>query len=564
MAKRYTEKEILAEFNKIFGNKYDYSMLEFKNMSTKVTIICSVHGEFRISPSDHKKGVGCRKCYIDSQKITKQEFIQRSKKHFGDRYDYSLFTNHYLDNKKVKIRCCIHNTIFLQEPRNHMRGHTGCPMCRSNILSGNRANIGKIRSQEELNNEFKSKAIKIHGDKYIYDKFNYINSSTKGEIICKEHGSFYQTPGNHLKGTNCPECAKENKKKRTFKFECKEKGIDYHRALKRRQAGLSDQKIFQKGYIRNERVTNEIEVYGIKYPNLSEAIRTLKPASNATTISRWIREGMSTEEAFERIPNPGYSQGIIYLITNQKNNKKYIGLTIQSLERRWKYHIEQANAGQIKSRESLHADIRKYGKDAFSIEEIERGITKKDLEAKERKWIRTFNTLIPNGYNISRGGVSGGSNKKPTNVDGVQFESVKEAIKYLAETRSISKAAAKRRLLKGRIDVKTRSKPGESLIKTKTYKAWSRIIHGALNPKSKQYIAGLSIYENWRDFNQFYNDVGEPSDPDMCFARINKCEGFFPENCTWMTKSQASKINYKHMEDLKLLKFSNSHKKKEK
>lgn len=54
--------------------------------------------------------------------------------------------------------------------------------------------------------DFVSKAKEIHGDKYDYSKVQYINSSTKVEIICPKHGSFWQTPNSHLSGQGCPEC----------------------------------------------------------------------------------------------------------------------------------------------------------------------------------------------------------------------------------------------------------------------------------------------------------------------------------------------------------------------
>lgn len=233
-------------------------------------------------------------------------------------------------------------------------------------------------------------------------------------------------------------------------------------------------------------------------------------------------------------------------------------MTIQTLERRWQYHVEQAKANQIKSEDSLHAAIREYGKEAFDLQIIDRGTTKKDLEAKERKWIKKLNTLIPYGYNISPGGTSGGSNKKPTIIDDIRFESVKKAAEYLAESRDISISAAAKRISVGRIDVRKIAKPGESLVQTKVYKAWSRIIHGALNPKSKEYIPGLDIDECWYDFNNFIQDVGNPPHQEMAFARLDKSKGFFASNCAWMTKSEASKINVAHMK--KPGKFTNKRK----
>lgn len=57
-----------------------------------------------------------------------------------------------------------------------------------------------------MDNIFIEKAKIIHGNKYNYDKIDYINNYTKICIICKIHGSFFQTPGNHLSGRGCKIC----------------------------------------------------------------------------------------------------------------------------------------------------------------------------------------------------------------------------------------------------------------------------------------------------------------------------------------------------------------------
>lgn len=60
-----------------------------------------------------------------------------------------------------------------------------------------------------LNTEkFIERAKKIHGDKYIYDKVIYINSSKKVEVICPIHGSFWVTPNHHITSkSGCPACS---------------------------------------------------------------------------------------------------------------------------------------------------------------------------------------------------------------------------------------------------------------------------------------------------------------------------------------------------------------------
>lgn len=549
MPKKKTQNEIINEFKSIHGDRYDYSEVYYVNSKTKVIVICSVHGKFEITPNHHLKGVGCKDCHFDSQKISKQEFVNRSNKYWGYIYDYSLFEKMPSKGKKVQIKCLLHNVIFSQEPRNHMRGHTGCPKCKSAKLSGNRNNRGTIKTQADLTKEFISRAKKIHGNAYDYSKFKYTNASRDGIIICPKHGSFSQSPSNHLKGTKCPACANQAFTKGTFREKCIEKGTDYYRALKRRQAGHTEEKIFEKGYIGNTRTTKPILVYGNTYPNLMEAIRALKEKVKASpkTIARRIKMGFSTEEAFSLIPNPGYKNGIIYLISHIDSERKYVGLTIQTLEKRWAQHKEDALYYYIKSDESLHAAIREFGPESFNIKILDRGTTKIDLEEKEKKWIKKLGTLVPNGFNISKGGGSGGSNPIPTPIDGILFPSKHEAAEYLAKKKNISTVAAKWRIRFNKHDIKSPAKPGESLVKTQAYKSWSRIKNSVLNPKSKDYIAGITLYKPWEQFDKFLKDNGQPPEQNMAFTRLDKEKGYYPDNCAWLTKSESSKINAAQM-----------------
>ena len=59
--------------------------------------------------------------------------------------------------------------------------------------------------------EFIEKAIKIHGAKYDYALVNYTGVKNKIEIICPEHGSFWQRPDIHLARKGCPDCGGSNK-----------------------------------------------------------------------------------------------------------------------------------------------------------------------------------------------------------------------------------------------------------------------------------------------------------------------------------------------------------------
>lgn len=89
---------------------------------------------------------------------------------------------------------------------------------------------------------------------------------------------------------------------------------------------------------------------------------------------------------------------LIYKITNRISGKIYVGITTRSLEKRWKEHCNLRAKPSI-----LKNAIKKYGKDNFSIEQIDIAVNRLDLLNKEIYWINTLNTLSPSGYNISLG-----------------------------------------------------------------------------------------------------------------------------------------------------------------
>lgn len=96
----------------------------------------------------------------------------------------------------------------------------------------------------------------------------------------------------------------------------------------------------------------------------------------------------------------------IYKITNQVNNKIYIGKTERDVDLRWKEHCEVAHRRYDRHINNLLARaIRKYGADNFSIETIDVADTVEELNKKEIYWINfygSYNSMT--GYNLTMGG----------------------------------------------------------------------------------------------------------------------------------------------------------------
>ena len=87
---------------------------------------------------------------------------------------------------------------------------------------------------------------------------------------------------------------------------------------------------------------------------------------------------------------------IIYKITNNQNNKVYIGQTIRTLEERFRRHKNDALNNVIDTH--FARAIRYYGPEAFSAEIIDTAETQEELNEKERFWIHHYNS-IEEGYN---------------------------------------------------------------------------------------------------------------------------------------------------------------------
>ena len=89
----------------------------------------------------------------------------------------------------------------------------------------------------------------------------------------------------------------------------------------------------------------------------------------------------------------------IYLITNLINGKQYIGQSV-GIQHRWVQHKNS------KENYPISKAIRKYGRDNFKFEIIE-NCSPEELDEKEIYYIKVYNTIIPNGYNVTYGGGQG-------------------------------------------------------------------------------------------------------------------------------------------------------------
>jgi hypothetical protein len=196
IVKKLDTEEFIRRAKEVHEDRYDYSKSVYKDLTTPISIICKVHGEFKTNPYNHtKKKTSCPSCNHDKYKMTYDSFLSKAKEIHGDKYIYSEVK---FNSSKVKITIlCKDHGKFDQTPQDHLAGK-GCTYCRSD------------RSRKSTE-QFIEQSQQIHGNVFDYSLVNYTRSQDNVQIICGRHGVFEQSPKNHLiNTTGCRICQLEN------------------------------------------------------------------------------------------------------------------------------------------------------------------------------------------------------------------------------------------------------------------------------------------------------------------------------------------------------------------
>jgi len=198
----------IEKATKKFGDKFDYSQVNYVSNRTPVTIICPTHHVFTQNPIEHTRSkYGCPTCAIEAngkacRKSQADVIAEFNLVHGVGTYDYSK-VNFVGVNTKVEIICHVHGSFF-QLPSGHASGKK-CKKCA-------RDEAGKTHrlTQEQAIANFNS----VHGEgTFLYDEMVYVTSTDPVIIKCPRHNHTYlQKPMDHLtaKHGGCEHCERES------------------------------------------------------------------------------------------------------------------------------------------------------------------------------------------------------------------------------------------------------------------------------------------------------------------------------------------------------------------
>ncbi len=241
---------------------------------------------------------------------TEEQFLEKANLVHNNKYTYLTY------NKKVKkigIVCPIHG-IFEQNRNAHLAGKA-CIKC-------------KFLKDTLTQSVFIERCSIKHNFKFDYSKVNYVNLKTKVEIICPEHGSFFQKGDSHINGYGCRKCGSESSRVLISANLC----IDQEEWIKRARLKHGDKYDYSLvEYVRGEmKIKIVCPIHGIFEQTAKVHLRCgcLKCGNDYCVFKKdhWIKQGRERE-------------GIFYILRCWNDNEEFykLGITFRSVKERYSY-----------------------------------------------------------------------------------------------------------------------------------------------------------------------------------------------------------------------------------
>lgn len=122
----------VAVATELHGGRYTYENAVYAGAHAPLAVVCSTHGQFYISPTNHMQGKGCPLCGVTAssakQRHSMTEVLARFRGVHGDAFDYSESIYAGMQHPMV-FTCRAHNVKVTQLPTNHLSGQNPCPKC---------------------------------------------------------------------------------------------------------------------------------------------------------------------------------------------------------------------------------------------------------------------------------------------------------------------------------------------------------------------------------------------------------------------------------------------------
>lgn len=187
-------EDFIEKAKLIHGDRYDYSLVDYKNSRIDIKIVCDTHGEFYQSPGNHLSSKGCQECGMDASKLSKvlsiDQVLERFYEAHGAKFDYTELEYFGDAHQHLKIICKEHG-LFMQSYANHYHGKRGCPECAKQFSS--RLRRGFIRSSGSKDGYASLYLINCFDEYENFYKIGITTKPVKHRFSGKEAMPYYYT-----------------------------------------------------------------------------------------------------------------------------------------------------------------------------------------------------------------------------------------------------------------------------------------------------------------------------------------------------------------------------------
>lgn len=197
--KALTLSEFLDKTPENFSNKYLALGLFRRGQRAMVKALCRNHGVFEIYTGHVYAGSGCKRCGVDkrvqSASDSFESVVHKARQVHGDTYEY-LKLGKLSGRPSIYFLCKEHGEVH-KTTNKHISAKQGCPQC---------SNLESSQNKRYSFEDYKTKALKVHGEIYDYKELSVEGGFTYVNYECKQHGAVRQLAASHLRGSGCNAC----------------------------------------------------------------------------------------------------------------------------------------------------------------------------------------------------------------------------------------------------------------------------------------------------------------------------------------------------------------------
>ena len=169
-----TTASFIAEAKEIYGDRYGYNKVDYKNREHRVVVTCPIHGDFQVYAREHLDGKGCPKCEKG------EKFLVKLKEKFGEKFGLDEFV-YESSTVPVTLVCPTHGA-FTKLPHSILNSRCGCPECGNELMHQlqEKAHEDAIRRKEEERQRL------IEAEKKAKEEAKYYWNEKIQNILCSE------------------------------------------------------------------------------------------------------------------------------------------------------------------------------------------------------------------------------------------------------------------------------------------------------------------------------------------------------------------------------------------